>query len=297
MQVEILELSSECVKFSLVGTTLKVANTLRRVMLDEVAIMAVDTVNIKLNTSVMTNEYTTYRMEMIPFVSNSVDHFILQAACDCGSKCVKCSVVFDIDVTNNETNGLLDVTANDLIHAPFNGEQTDIQPIRYEIPILITKLEKTQSFKARLILRKGFGRTHAKWMVATSIGYIEKPNVVINKELNVTSLEKTQFVQSCPQHVFGLCETTGDIEVIDDSACTSCGECSIKARECNLPQLVTIGCVANHFLFTVRTNGTLLPNDVLKRGMDIVQLQLNALHIPTAQSLERFGTKRKIKNN
>ena len=283
MNLEIQELAPTHVKFSLVGTTLKVANALRRAMLEEVGIMAVDTIDFQMNSSIMTDEYLTHRIEMIPFVSTNAILFLTQQECGCENTsvtCVKCGVVFAINVTNVQ-DVLLEVTANDM-----KCSDERVYPIKYEIPMLIVKLQKGQSLRARISVHKGFGKTHAKWMAATSIAYFEKPHITLNSELQASLNQeaKINFVSVCPANVFAL-SAIQDIETVDASKCTSCGACATQ-----IPKLACITSIANHFIFVVRTNGTLAPEDLVARGMEVIQNKLQELH--TKPSLERFFAKK-----
>ncbi len=279
--------------FSVVGTTLKVVNALRRIMLEEIAIMAVDTVDFKCNSSIMTDEYLTYRLEMVPFQSYSAKKMSLGTDCECnGATCVKCTVVYNINVTN-AYDGLLEVTTNDLQHVPFDTETTDIRPIHYDTPILIVKLEKNQVCQARVVLRKGFGSTHAKWMAATSIGFFEQRHVSIQEEQqkHLTKEQKITIVDKCPMNVFQLNDMEDIIVNKMGMNCTLCGECSYVSRQLNIPKFIEITQIKDYFIFSVRTNATLSPRELLSQAMKVLYVRLDTLLQPV--SLDRFMKKPK----
>ena len=82
-KVEILEESDNFMKFSISGIDLSMANALRRVMISEIPTMAIDLVNIYINSSPIHDEYIAHRLGMIPLVSSNVDSFAYHRECDC----------------------------------------------------------------------------------------------------------------------------------------------------------------------------------------------------------------------
>jgi DNA-directed RNA polymerase II subunit RPB3 len=75
ISIEILELSSESIKFALTGCDVSLANALRRVIIAEVPTLAPHLVSILENTSVLHDEFLCQRIGLIPFVSDAVDDF------------------------------------------------------------------------------------------------------------------------------------------------------------------------------------------------------------------------------
>ena len=75
ISIEILELSSESIKFALTGCDVSLAHALRRVVIAEVPTLAPHLVSILENTSVLHDEFLCQRIGLIPFVSDAVDDF------------------------------------------------------------------------------------------------------------------------------------------------------------------------------------------------------------------------------
>jgi DNA-directed RNA polymerase II subunit RPB3 len=95
--IEILELKDDRITFLLKNSDTAVANALRRVMISEVPTMAIDLVEIEINTSVLNDEFLAHRLGLIPLTSGAVDRFKYSRDCLCsenGTLCLHLSIQF-----------------------------------------------------------------------------------------------------------------------------------------------------------------------------------------------------------
>ena len=76
MKVKILSKDDRKVKFLLEDSNPQFANALRRIMISEVPVLAIQTVDFTANDSVLYNEMIAQRLGLVPLVFNSKDfHF------------------------------------------------------------------------------------------------------------------------------------------------------------------------------------------------------------------------------
>lgn len=118
-RVKIRELKDDFAKFELRDTDASIANALRRVMIAEVPTVAIDLVEIEVNSSVLNDEFIAHRLGLIPLTSGRAMSMRFSRdcdACDGDGQCDYCSVEFHLRAKciNDQT---LDVTSKDLISA------------------------------------------------------------------------------------------------------------------------------------------------------------------------------------
>lgn len=116
-RVKLREIKDDFVKFELRDTDASIANALRRVMIAEVPTIAIDLVEIEVNSSVLNDEFIAHRLGLIPLTSERAMSMRFSRdcdACDGDGQCEYCSVEFHLRAKcmNDQT---LDVTSKDLI--------------------------------------------------------------------------------------------------------------------------------------------------------------------------------------
>lgn len=275
--IEILELTNDKIRFVLSRTDTSIANALRRVMIAEVATMAIDLVELDNNTSVLTDEFVSHRLGLIPLTSSKVDKFNFTRDCSCTERCPLCSVELRLSVkcTDDVTR---EVTSNDLI-----STDPDVVPIDQAVggekdaAILIAKLRKGQEIKLKAIAKKGIGKEHAKWTPGCAVNYLFEPDIRLNHARieEMSEQQKQDFVKSCPTKVYKYNETTHGVEIEDSLKCMYCMECKRKAEYFEKPDAVNIQQNTSKFYFTVETNGALRPEEIVLSAISSLKEKLS----------------------
>ncbi|CAA0828184.1 DNA-directed RNA polymerases II- IV and V subunit 3 [Striga hermonthica] len=111
-KIKIRTVRDDFMKFELPDTDPSIANTLRCVMIAEVPTVAIDLVEIEVNSSVLNDEFIAHRLGLIPLTSERFSRDC--DTCDGDGQCGYCSVEFHLRAKciNDQT---LDVTSKDLL--------------------------------------------------------------------------------------------------------------------------------------------------------------------------------------
>ncbi|XP_042012491.1 DNA-directed RNA polymerases II, IV and V subunit 3-like [Salvia splendens] len=271
-------------KFELRETDASIANALRRVMISEVPTIAIDLVEIEVNSSVLNDEFIAHRLGLVPLICDRAMAMRFSRDCDGDGQCEYCSVEFHLRAKciNDST---LDVTSKDLYSSDHAVVPVDFSDASSTIDntesrgIIIVKLCRGQELILRAIARKGIGKDHAKWSPAATVTFMYEPEIYINEELmeTLTMAEKQEFVDSIPTKVF-------DTNPLQWTVLK-------KAEAMGKPDFVEIQAKEDSFIFTVETTGgikasQLLINaiEILKQKQDVVRLSAD-----TVEADEQFG--------
>jgi hypothetical protein len=151
MKVRVVEMREDRATILLENTTPALANALRRSMMSEVPVMAVDEVIFFINTTDFIDEYIAHRLAMIPLRTDP--------------KLYKISG--DVFVTLK-----LDKTAEEDITV-YSGDLESSDPLVISVSsrIPIITMRKGQRLKLEAIARLGRGKQHAKWQPVSGLRY------------------------------------------------------------------------------------------------------------------------------
>ncbi|CAA6667242.1 unnamed protein product [Spirodela intermedia] len=277
-RVRIREMKDEYMKFELRDTDASMANALRRVMLSEVPTIAIDLVEIEVNSSVLNDEFIAHRLGLIPLCSERAMEMRFSRdcdACDGDGECPYCSIEFQLNV-RCDSDQTLDVTSADLHCHDHRFLPVDVAQRAlaaeaaggYDAPeqrgIIIVKLRRGQELRLRAIARKGIGKDHAKWSPGATVTFMYEPEIHINEELmeTLTHNEKLSWIESSPTKVFDLDPKTDQVIVADPEAYTYDEEVIKKAEAIGKPGLVEIYAREDSFIFTQKLDAVRLSDDI-----------------------------------
>ncbi|KAK6459355.1 45 kDa subunit of RNA polymerase II [Scheffersomyces xylosifermentans] len=246
--VTIRESERDHVNFILRDVDLSTANSIRRTMLAEVPTLAIDLVEIDVNTSVLADEFLSHRLGLIPLVSEGIENLTYSRDCTCDNYCPKCSVRLEL-TAKCDTDSTMNVYATDL--AKFhNGSRLGDPVIRdaNRRGPLICKLRKHQELRLTCIAKKGIAKEHAKWSPCAAVGFEYDP---WNKLNHTSYWYENDAAEEWPRSE--NCEWE---EVPDPYA-----PFDYKAKPSN-------------YYIDVETVGNLPPNEVVLRAVETLQRKL-----------------------
>ena len=162
MDIKVLSREQDTLRFVLSDVSPAFANALRRIILAEVPVMAIDDVMILENSSVMYDEILAHRLGLIPITTDQT--YNLPEECTCKSElgCEKCRASLSLEV---EATDQVDVVYT----SSMKPENPEVKPVSDKIPII--KLAQGQRVKLEAYARLGRGRDHAKWQPASACTY------------------------------------------------------------------------------------------------------------------------------
>ncbi|MBS7614482.1 DNA-directed RNA polymerase subunit D [Candidatus Bathyarchaeota archaeon] len=255
MDINILEKNEESIRLIVEGINTLMANTIRRLILTEVPVMALDDIVMIENSSVLHDEILALRLGLIP-LKTDLDAYNLPEKCSCKSElgCHLCRTVLTLDV---EANKPLTVYSGNLV-----SEDPHIVPVSEKIPLV--KLAPGQKIRLEAYAKLGKGTVHAKWQPVSSCTYRYVPVVKIDK---TKCNECKECIRICPKRVFE--ETKGKVRVANEIECILCGDC---VEACNKNQsAIKLDKKQNSFIFYIESTGALPVERIFYESLKIYE--------------------------
>ncbi|KAK4144933.1 DNA-directed RNA polymerase [Dichotomopilus funicola] len=278
--------------FSLIGIDASIANAFRRTMIADIPTLAIETVFINNNTSVIQDEVLSHRLGLIPFKGGheGLHKFLKWWRKPTDETLVNSSYYdyntvslrLEIQCEHNDkaAPGETDPTklykhahvyARDIEFCPvgrqdryFSGADT-IAPVNPDI--LIAKLRPGQEISLSMHMHKGVGSDHAKFSPVATASYRLMP--VINIERPILGADAEKFARCFPRGVIGLKKVTAK-EAAQEGSGYEGHEGEVKAvvvdpmrdtvsREClrheEFKGKVKLGRRRDHFIYLVESTG------------------------------------------
>ena len=175
-------------KFTLLlkGTDEVFANTIRRLILEDVPTLAVEEVEIKENGSALYDEMLSLRLGLAP-IKTDLKSYESKEKCKCaGAGCAQCEL--KISLKSNKKG---------YVYAE-EAESTDPKCTFAQEKMPLVKLLVKQKIDVQMTAILGSGKTHSKWSPGI-VFYKKEPKLVVG---NVKDLEKV--MENCTDGVFSL---------------------------------------------------------------------------------------------
>lgn len=292
-KVEIKELKEDYMEFMLTNTDLSVANSLRRVMIAEVPVLAIDLVEIVENSTPLHDEFLAHRLGMVP-IRHKMGHkspMLYGRDCYCEDVCARCAVTLMLDVKLDQDSPTpqINITSNDLksnnedVEA-VNFSNDDERSSSHDEGVRIVTIRKGQQLKVRCVAKLGTGKEHAKWNPTCTVAMQQEPDIRLNHSRlgELKEEEKEKFVECCPVKVYEYNEAKQEVSVDDKFKCFMCEECTKMSKELkgdnpDAEDVVDIGIVRERFLFKLETTGALKPEELVFSALEVLENKLDGI--------------------
>ncbi|MFH1249443.1 MAG: DNA-directed RNA polymerase subunit D [archaeon] len=251
MEIKAISKKDNQIKFLVSGINETIANSLRR-SLQEVPILAIDTVEFSKNDSALYDEILALRIGLVVFKSEKLN---LQEECDCNGKgCSKCTITFKL-----ERKGPCTVYSSDL------KGKADVVYEKMPLVILADGQELELSATARL----GKAKEHAKFSPGL---FYYKPSCSININKNCDFCK--ECVKSCPLNI--LKEKEGKIVIENIEDCDICEACLDACNKCGKNAL-DIKASNTDFIFIMESWGQISAKDMFIEAVKALNENLKEL--------------------
>ena len=241
--------------FLIKGSSPMFVNVLRRIMMTEVPVMAIEDVEFRKNSSILYDEILAHRLGMIPLKTDLKTYNLMQE-CKCnGEGCAKCTLKLTLKVTAKSDQL---VTAEEI-----QSKDPKVVPVYMDMPIV--KLLKGQQLEFEATARLGKGKEHMKWS-ACHVYYKYKPVVEIIKQPE----NAEEFAKNCPQGVFEAKKGKLSVDKEKLLDCHLCGAC-IDLE----PGVIKLNESDTDFVFYIEPWGQLTVKQIVSEAFDIFEKKLD----------------------
>ena len=283
LQINILKKDTEMIQFEMIGIDASIANAFRRILLSEIPTVAIETVYLHNNTSIIQDEVLAHRLGLIPIDVEPNDFKDLIRQPDGTiNRTDDNTLVFTLDVTcrakQGRKPGRIDPDYDDLIHGVVyssdlqwvpKGQQEEryknkSPPKPYHEDIIIAKLRPGQTIHLEAHCNRGIGKDHAKFSPVCTASYRLMPEIEIVQDVYD---DRADLLMSLMRGVFEIVQTSDGRRKVQVKNPMNCTMSRNFMSEDDLAASIKVRRVPDHFIFSVETVGAIKPEDLLRRAL------------------------------
>src|SRR3989339_399379 len=224
------------VSFVLINSSPSFANIIRRMVTEDVPVMAIEDVEFRKNSSILYDEMIAHRLGLLPLTTD-LKSYNLPSKCKCeGKGCARCQLKLTLKAKGPGT----------IYASEMHTRDAEIKPVYPKMPIV--KILKNQSLELEATAVLGQGKEHVKWSPG-HIYYKNKPII----EIDIKKCDGCgKCVEQCP---------TKTMEIKDNKAVVSkdhlldCHLCNACIEACPKEAVKVTG--TNDFVFYLESWGQL----------------------------------------
>lgn len=248
MEIEMRECEGDEARFLISDTNPAFVNSLRRAIIQEIPVMAIDEIDFVSNDSVMDDEMLAHRLGQIPL--RFPEGYRLPKECDCADgRCPKCSAKLSLKM-----RGPCSVQSGDL-------EPSDQEVVPVDDLILITRLGEGEKLEFTAVARLGFGKEHADWQPALA-AYQYMPIFNLDEEV---CEGHGDCVDACSVNILEL--EDDKVRILDVEKCILCKACVEACPE----DAIKIDHDSSKIIFKVESFGGMSPEDLFERAAEVMR--------------------------
>jgi len=258
MSLQILEKTEHNLKFIVEGISIEMANAIRRIIISEIPVMAIDEVIILKNDSPLYDEIIAHRLGLIPLTTD-LDVYKLPRECDCGGYgCPLCQISLTCEVTNT-SNTPLQIYSGDL-----HSNDPKIVPVNSKIPIV--KIDKNDKVIIEAYGILGIAKDHVKWQAVSNIYYRFFPQIEFDDSKCAKCPDKCIISRLCPENLYDFSNKKIPVLLEDYwKSCTLCNSCQDECPE----EAIKVNWKENTFIFSIESDGVLPFETIISKTFEI----------------------------
>ncbi|HLC60582.1 MAG TPA: DNA-directed RNA polymerase subunit D [Candidatus Nanoarchaeia archaeon] len=255
MEIRVLENNKDngTLSFILKDSDHVFANTLRRLMVDEVPSMAIEDVEFQKNNSILYDEMIAHRLGLVP-LKTDLKSYNLPDKCKCeGKGCNRCQ----LKLVLRATKGSGVVYASEL-----KSKDPAVKPVFGEMPIV--KLLKGQTLELEATAVLGKGKQHMKWSPC-HVWYKCKPIVEITGDVK----NPEAIIEVDHNNIFEIKDRK--LTINKDRVL----ECDLSLDFSEIDKNVKVAASETDFVFYIESFGQLSCKEIVNKAVDILDDQLD----------------------
>ncbi|MBD3189346.1 MAG: DNA-directed RNA polymerase subunit D [Candidatus Heimdallarchaeota archaeon] len=276
MEIEVIEKAENRLRFIIRGSNDTYINALRRTIISEVPVLAIEDIILVENSSPFLDEIIAHRLGLIP-LTTVPDEFTIASECEeCGGEgCHSCSVDLSLDVE----------ASLDAPRVVYSGDLSSpdeaIKPVSDKIPI--AQLAPGQKITLEAIALFDRGKRHAKWSPVVTCSYRYYPEVDQDKDKCTGCGE---CIEACPKNLLELKKK--EVILTDPYECLLCDLCE---SACDYDSLKMKG-IPGEYIFFLESTGAFPPLYIIKKATEILKSKAEEFEAEYKKSLDEYLKKK-----
>jgi len=249
MEIKILKDEEKKLVFEVSGINEVQANTLRRLMVAEIPVMAIEEVEISKNDSALYDEILAHRLGLIPLTTD-IKSYTFKDRCVCkGKGCARCQVKLTLEAKGPKT----------VYSSELKSKDPNIQPVYDKLPVVI--LTEDQEIKLIATAELGKGKDHMKFSPGVIL-YKHKPKIKLTDDDKLINKYKNLI----PTKAF-------KDDKLDEQQITE--NTLYEAIESISSDLIKIDYIQDTYTFTIESFGQLPPKEIFKNSLEEFNYKLD----------------------